>query len=261
VEVIAPLPTRDGVLGVSAGGMTLILYPLVDGRNGFEVALTPTGWTALGAAMRRVHDMALPAALAGHLGTEQFWPRWRDSVSRFADDLSNLGGDDIAAELADLLGSKRDDITVIVRRAAELADALLEKPGNFVLCHTDIHAGNVLVAQDGGVHIVDWDSPRRAPKERDLMFIGGGVGGVWNQPDEAALFYEGYGAAEIDMAALTYYRYERIIEDISATCEHVGSGEGENRAESLAQLVAQWRPRDVVAIAHATYAEFRRSRV
>ncbi len=255
-EVLAPLPTRDGALSVAAGGTTLILYPYVEGRNGFEVALTPKGWTALGAAMRRIHDTALPAGFARRLDTERFGWRWRDSVLGFMGDLRNFGGDRIGSELATLLVGRRDDIEVIVQRATALADAFRDGPSKFVLCHTDLHAGNVLIGTDGGLRIVYWDNPRLAPKERDLMFIGGGVGGVWNEPGEAALFYEGYGAAEIDTATLAYYRYERIVEDIAVTCEQVFLGHGGNRAESVAQLAAQWRPRDVVAIAHTTYTEF-----
>ena len=55
-EVLAPLLTRDGALSVAAGGTTLILYPYVEGRNGFDVTLTPKSWTALGAAIRRIHE-------------------------------------------------------------------------------------------------------------------------------------------------------------------------------------------------------------
>ena len=158
----------------------------------------------------------------------------------------------MAADLAVLLGEKRDDTALIVQRAGDLAGALSKMPGRFVLCHTDIHAGNVLVGSGGSLHIVDWDGPRLAPKERDLMFIGGGVGGTWNKPEETVHFYKGYGAAEIDPVALAYYRYERIVEDIAVTCEQVFLGHREDRKESLAQLEAQSRPGDVVDIAHAT---------
>ena len=200
----------------------------------------------------------LPAGLADSLDTERFGSRWRDSVSRFMGEMANVRGDGIASELAALLSTKRDDIAVIVRRAAELADAVRDKHGDFALCHTDLHAGNVLIGTDGSLHIVDWDSPRLAPKERDLMFIGGGVGGVWNEPEEAAAFYDGYGTAEIDTTALAYYRYERIVEDIAVTCEQVFLGDGDNRAENLAQLVAQWRPGDVIAMARSAFAVLER---
>jgi spectinomycin phosphotransferase len=104
-----------------------------------------------------------------------------------------------------------------------------------VLCHTDIHAGNVLLATNAQLYLVDWDNPLLASKERDLMFVGGGVGGVWNKQSETAWFYQGYGQVEIDPAALAYYRYERIVEDIAVTCEQIflTSEGGNDRAEGL----------------------------
>ena len=50
----------------------------------------------------------------------------------------------------------------------------LNIPTLFVLCHSDIHGGNILIADTGELYVVDWDDPILAPKERDLMFIGGG---------------------------------------------------------------------------------------
>jgi hypothetical protein len=46
------------------------------------------------------------------------------------------------------------------------------------LCHSDIHAGNILIDVNDDFYIVDWDNPILAPKEHDLMFIGGGQRGV-----------------------------------------------------------------------------------
>ncbi len=53
-----------------------------------------------------------------------------------------------------------------------------------------------------------------APKERDLMFIGRGVGNAWNQRYEEALFFEGYGKTYINRDLLAYYLHERILEDV-----------------------------------------------
>ena len=62
---------------------------------------------------------------------------------------------------------------------------------------------------------MDWDEPIMAPKERDLMFIGGGIANVWNDPQEEIYFYKGYGNTDINIPILAYYRLERIVEDIA----------------------------------------------
>lgn len=66
----------------------------------------------------------------------------------------------------------------------------------------------------------------------------------------AAVLGEAYG---VTAEQIGYYRYERIIEDIAVTCEQVFLRESGNQAESLAQLAMQWRLRDVIEIADATY--------
>src|SRR5438093_1654279 len=103
----------------------------------------------------------------------------------------------------------------LVERAESLGQKLQDQSPKFVLCHCDIHGGNVLINGNDIIYIVDWDDPIMAPKERDLMFIGGGVANVWNKSNEEVLFYKGYGKTEIHKAILTYYRHERIVEDIA----------------------------------------------
>jgi spectinomycin phosphotransferase len=48
--------------------------------------------------------------------------------------------------------------------------------------------------------MVDSDDPIIAPKERDLMFMGGSVG---NKPQEKELFYEQYGKTEVNRTLLS----------------------------------------------------------
>ena len=56
------------------------------------------------------------------------------------------------------------------------------------------------------------------------MFIGGGQGFAGHSLDEEEmLFYRGYGKTEIDLVALTYYRYERAVTDIAVESERVFS--------------------------------------
>ncbi len=263
-RVIAPIATSAHTLWVRAHGFDWILYPFFEGKNGFEVALSKTQWIALGASMKAVHTTILPAALADRVPREGYSPRLRNTVKAFDKQVErDLYTDPTAASLAAFWMAKRDEILSIVERAEQLAHALQKRAVELVVCHSDLHGGNVLLGADGELAIVDWDEPILAPKERDLMFIGAGIGGMWNTDQEAAWFYQGYGQAEIDPIALSYYRYERIVADIAAYAEQIFGLQGsvEDRQEGLQQLMGQFPPNSVVDIAHKTYQQLAYSRL
>ena len=104
------------------------------------------------------------------------------------------------------------------------------------------------------IYIVDWDDPIMAPKERDLMFIGGGVANVWNKPHEEKFFYKGYGKTEVNRTILAYYRHERIVEDIAIYGQMLllTLAGGEDRPEMYKQFIDMFEPRGVVDIACET---------
>jgi spectinomycin phosphotransferase len=119
------------------------------------------------------------------------------------------------------------------------------------LYHTT--AGNFLVDADDTLYIIDWDNPILAPKERDLMFIGGAQGfRGYSAQEEEILFYRGYGQTQIDPIALAYYRFERIVEDIAIYCEQLLSTQrgGEDREQSLHYLKSNFLPNGTIEIAH-----------
>ncbi|MGD8791825.1 MAG: phosphotransferase [Anaerolineae bacterium] len=160
--------------------------------------------------------------------------------------------DPIATELAAFLRAKRDTIVDLVRRVERLTEALRVRTLKPVLCHADIHAGNILIDADT-FYVIDWDDPILAPKERDLMFVGGGLMGRGRTPqEEETLFYQGYGPKQIDPGALAYYRYERIIQDIALFCERVflTDGEDPDRAQSLRYLKSNFMPNGTITIAY-----------
>jgi spectinomycin phosphotransferase len=259
--VMAPVATTTGALWTRRHGFAWILYPFFDGRTGFEAALSKAQWVVLGASMRAVHATRLPAALGDRVPREDYSPRRRDVVRAFHGLVARgrRHDDTIAESLAAFWSAKRDEIDSIVERAELLASVLRQRTPPPVLCHADLHGRNVLVRGDDEVAIVDWDEPILAPKERDLMFIGGGVGGIWNDARETRWFYGGYGRVEIDPVALSYYRYERIVVDIAACAERIFGGRGsvEERRKGLA-LANQFLPNNVVDIAHRTYRRLAR---
>jgi spectinomycin phosphotransferase len=257
VHAIAPERTLAGGLHAAVGDATAVLVAWVEGRSGFAAALGEAQWVELGAFLRRVHDMTMPPDIRQAVRREAWSPAAREAVAALLA-AGAARGDRVAADLAALLAARRRDIGLVVARSGELAAALRRRDPARVLCHTDVHAGNVLVAADGRFFVVDWDDPLMAPRERDLMFFGAGVGEVWRDPAEVELFYRGYGEVPLDKTALAYYRYERIVQDVDAFARLVldpGRARGtDDRERGVRLLASQFEPGGVVEIAHATYA-------
>jgi spectinomycin phosphotransferase len=260
-QIITLLTTKTGQLWTTLDAFTAILYPFVDGRNGREVKLSAAQWAEFGAALKKLHALAVPPAIKDHLRQEACSPRWREMVRMFSERVqSDVYDDPVALELAAFLRSRRAEILDLVQRAEQLAESLSREPLEFVLCHADIHASNVLVDGRDALYIVDWDDPLLAPKERDLMFIGGAQGFVgYNAQEEEALFYQGYGPAALNSRALAYYRYERIIEDIALYCEQLllSNEGGQDRAQSLHYLVSNFLPSGTIEAARRADREVR----
>lgn len=252
--IIPPLATKAGRLWADLDPFKLILYPFVEGRNGYEVDLSDRHWSELGKAIKSIHTAVLPPALASLIPQETYTPRWREIVKAF---LSRVDGeaftDPTAVKLAAFLKARRDEILDLVGRAERYALALQTRSPEFVVCHSDLHAGNILIDRNDSLYIVDWDNPILAPKERDLMFSGGGQFGDGRTPqEEEALFYRGYGRTPVDPIALAYYRYERIIQDIAVYCEQLflTTEGGEDREQALRYLTSNFLPNNVLEIAY-----------
>ena len=102
---------------------------------------------------------------------------------------------------------------------------------------------------------MDWDETILAPRERDLMFVVGGISSEWVGPREEALFFRGYEATAIDPLALAYYRYAWVVGDIGAYGEQVffrpDFGPDTRRA-GVDFFTGLFKPGEIVALAHAS---------
>lgn len=263
-HIIPPLRAADGRLWTALEPFTATLYPFVAGADGYEVALSERQWVELGATLRRIHATPLPPDPRRALPRESFAPLWRERVRGY---MARIGGetfdDPIAVELAAFLRANADAVRELVERAEQLARELKKASADYadfvedvtsewVLCHADLHNGNVLIGRDGALYVVDWDTALLAPKERDLMFVGAGNLGR-NRPEERDWFYRGYGATTVDPAALAYYRCERVVQDIAEFREQIlaSSGPTPDRVQALRWLKSQFEPHCEVEIALA----------
>jgi spectinomycin phosphotransferase len=217
-NVLAPLRTRSSDLWCPLGGYPgygIVLYPFVRGENAMVAGLSDDQWREFGATLRDVHASELGERLRGRLPLETFSLPSAVLVRRLLPLVEETGFEGAAAtRLAAFLRERAGQIRGMLTRVEALGSELRTKAFEYVLCHADIHAANILVGEDGRIHLIDWDGPLIAPRERDLLFVVGSKIARTVEPREEELFFEGYGPVEVDPAALFYYRYERIIEDI-----------------------------------------------
>jgi spectinomycin phosphotransferase len=255
-RVIAPLPTATGALWATAGDYALMLYPFVAGVTGMERGLADQQWIDYGALLRQVHDTAVTPELARIIRRDTFTPNGADLLRRLDAHIDARRFDDPAAQaLATFWQARRTEIRTLLDRAEDLGRRLAATRPALVLCHADIHTANVLVDADGQAWFVDWDETILAPRERDLMFVIGGISSRLVEPREEALFFQGYGAITVNPLALAYYRYAWAISDISEygaqVCFRPDFG-SVTRQAGLDGFISLFQPGEIVALAVAS---------
>jgi spectinomycin phosphotransferase len=255
-EVIVPLETRSGKLWAKLEATTVLLYPFVEGSNGYERSLADSQWVELGRVFKRIHSVELPERLSKHIRREDYSPDYRLALQSILESSVEKGySEPLSIKLTGLLEEYGKIIRDLLQRAEQLTHTIKEHPAEFCLCHADLHAGNILIDEEGKIHLVDWDDPILAAKERDLMSVGASLFGNWRLPqEEETLFYEGYGQVQIDQAALAYYRCERVIEDLAIECQQVFSKTGsiEERKQALEFFESNFLPNHTIELARKT---------
>jgi spectinomycin phosphotransferase len=255
-NVLAPVTTNAGAPYVLVDRFALALYPLLEASPGVQVGLSPGQGRLFGASVRRVHDVALTPQLTSLVGREAFRPRRRELVPHLQALLASADQrDPVTRELAEVWRAREDIIHTLVEQADELGRELASERFSPVLCHADLHTWNVLVDADQQLWIVDWDEAILAPKERDLMFVIGGIDRRLVRPRDTEHFLQGYGEATIDQRLLAYYRIAWAVQDIAAFGEEAlmmpKLGE-ESRRDAVSGFAGLFDPGGIVDLASAS---------
>lgn len=254
-HIVAPIETTDKTLWSHLDTFTCILYPYVMGTPANEALLTPAQWNSFGDTLKHIHDVEIPNYLRRMLTTEKYASIWTDALRVYLSELESATfKDEISQELVAFMHEKIAEVTTLVETVERLALQMKELRLNPVLCHGDLYAGNLLVTNTDEFFIIDWDTACLAPKERDLMHIGGGVMHVWNTAEEVDAFYKGYGQGNVNRPALKYYRNARIVEDIAVSIHEIISEEvpAQDRKRNLGFLKDNFTSGGVLDIAKQT---------
>jgi spectinomycin phosphotransferase len=255
-HIPAPVQTLAGALWVDLGSHALSLYPFIDGDTAAKAGLSEQDWHALGATLKEVHDGPLPPDLLQIVGREDFIPSRRGVIADLERLLvTRLFVEPAQRELAAFWGSRKDEIELLLKRSDALGIRLRRASPPLVLCHADLHTWNVRVGSDRQFWLVDWDEVVLAPKERDLMFVIGGIADGLVRMHETASFLRGYGHPAIDPLGLAYYRHAWAVQDIGAYAEQVflkSELGARARQDALEGFRGLFEPGQIISIAYAS---------
>jgi spectinomycin phosphotransferase len=208
-----PVPTLRKQFAVPFDGHLLILFHWIEGRTvGFE----------------RFPDdlLAKLATLIGrlHASTPQIdWPNppregfdlpFEEGLLQGLDALEGITSADTPGKrgLRRLLLPRRAEILELLERLKELQALVRAGDVERVICHTDLHGGNLILDDRGRLHVLDWEGAMFAPAEHDLFFF------AWEERFWE-LFLPRYERAfrpvRLDSATFGFYSYRRNLEDLA----------------------------------------------
>jgi spectinomycin phosphotransferase len=210
---------------------TVIVYPWIWGDSRLT-GMTDEQWKQVGTNFKQIHQVMLPPFGFESLRKETFDPRqYMQWVRAFETQHGHVeGGGVVERALRSCWVAHQSTIHTILTSLETLAGVLRSRTFSYVICHGDLHARNLIRDRAGQVFVIDWDEVMLAPKERDFLFV---------RPPHAAAFWQGYGQVEIDWVALTYFLWERVVQDLIECTGNVWFREdwGEESRLEAAQLL------------------------
>lgn len=218
-SVVTPFRTPENKLHTTIRGWTAMLYEFVSGISGWGVRLNDAQWRNLGATVRQIQSTNLPESGFEAIKRETFNPSgYGDWIREFeATELGIIEGAENERNLRDVWRKHQVEINRGMQLIEQLGRQLREHPLKQVICHADLHPGNMIRNEADEVFIVDWDEVMLAPKERDFLFVKG----VLAENRAEYPFFQGYEQVEINWPSLTYFLWERVITDLIVSAQDV----------------------------------------
>ncbi|WP_200216217.1 phosphotransferase [Micromonospora coerulea] len=227
--IVAPLTTRDGRLWSVHEGRRLSVVPWLTADRALDGGMDVAHWRTYGEVLAATHAVAPTDELAALLPREDHTHAAVSAATRETDRrLRAVDGsaDRWTREVADRWRAAADDVSTLLDRVDRLGAELRDRPADLVVCHGDPHLGNLLLDPDGRVWLIDWDDAVLAPRERDLMFVTGGVLAFAPvTPAEQAAFFAGYGPVDPDPVRLAYHLGVRALDDIGSWARDVADAD------------------------------------
>lgn len=162
--VVGPLGGRSGAFVHRLGDFAVAVFPFVQGEPAEEPALVLRMLGRLHAATKQ-----LPPDLVRR---EDFEIPHRDTLLEALGDLDRPWTTGPFAERTrELLRHSTESLTGRLEAYDELADEVRRTSGPWVVTHGEPKSSNVIRDGRDALWLVDWDTVRLAPRERDLWMV------------------------------------------------------------------------------------------
>lgn len=239
--VVAPLPARDGAAVWRLDSRYAVsVFPLVHGDAGAFGTHRPEDLVAVADLLAALH-LATGRVAARTPYAELVLPG-RDGLEDALGELDRpWTGGPYAEPARRLLAERATRVTALLADFDTLVARVPADPVNWVVTHGEPHPGNLIRGRDG-LRLIDWETVRIAPPERDLWMIAG-TGIVSDATtasgraaaEEALARYTRVTGRPVDPAGLALYRLWWELADIASFVDDLRRPHGAT-ADSAAGL-------------------------
>jgi len=228
--VVAPVSTRDGAPLARLGRFAVALYPYVEGRS-FDW----DGWDSAGHHRAGHHRAVLDLLVALHTSTIPTRARLDDLAIAHRDALVTDRLDDVGPYSGAAARILRQHRSAILARLAEYDGMVSSAPSTVVVTHGEPHPGNTMLTTDGW-RLIDWDTVRIAPPERDLWSLAG------RDPTNTLAGYAAATGYRPDPVLLALFRLRWDLTDLAVTADrfrkpHTGDADDEKSWQILQSIL------------------------
>ena len=233
VAVPRPVADRDGGFLNAVDGYEVQVLEYLEGRSleaetvwpddlyaqvAETVAAVHASTNAVRHLVERVEEYELP-----------FLPPFTETLTAIeAGGALPAGENPALATLRAMITPRSGELRGAISRLEDLRDRARARASGEVLCHTDIWGSNLLLSDDGTLHLLDWNGALLGPPERDLFMFAGTEFFPANRFGWFLDRYEAaFGRPRLDAETFGFSFYRRNLEDLASFVESIAVGQME----------------------------------
>jgi|GEM_PF-3509977 len=218
-----PIQASNGNLEIKYGKYAIIVTNFIEGKNPkFSPAITKK----FAQLIAKIHQVDVRNI---NLPVEPFDTSYANKLREQIKTLEEKRRlNKQMAKLKGLLLPRKNLLLNQLKKLDGFCNKSKNKKKKLVITHGDLILDNLLIDRKKNIFIVDWDTARLAPVERDVWFFTGTYGATFLQS------YKKFNPPiKIDIDLISFYMYKRYIEDMVYWADQILLGEVDSKqAES-----------------------------